>query len=496
LGVVLGVCSGLLVGCSDDASPRATGEQSAAGSEPFTVGAQASSSPPPPPSVALDVWVDPASAGKPYSTKVEGLLTFRGNTTRTFYGKGPVPPAPTVQFRYPSSGGMCSHSTDQHGDRVWCGSGWTGEPAVWEKDGRTLVAFGAYDRAVHVIDGATGADVFAPFVTGDIIKGSVTVDPDGFPLLYSGSRDNKYRVFATDRGELTELFALDANAVKPTMWNNDWDGSGLIIDDYLFEGGENSQFHILKLNRDYGPDGKVTVDPQLVFNTPGWDGELLAAIGDSDVSIENSVAISGNTVYFANSGGLVQGWDISGLKNGVAPTRTFRFWTGDDTDASVVVDEQGMLYVGSEFERNTGRSKEIGQIMKLDPTKPDNPLVWSIEDHGANPAGVWATPAIDRDMVYVPTNGGRLLGIDRATGAIRWTKLLPGPTWQSPVVVDNVLIEGDCNGVLHGYDVSNTAVDPPELWTVSVGGCIESTPAVWKGHIYFGTRSGSFYALH
>ena len=78
---------------------------------------------------------------------------------------------------------------------------------------------------------------------------------------------------------------MSADAVKPTLWNNDWDGSGMIIDDYLFEGGENSQFHIVKLNRGYDAAGKVTVDPQLVFNAPGWDDELLAAIGDKDVSI-------------------------------------------------------------------------------------------------------------------------------------------------------------------------------------------------------------------
>ena len=37
------------------------------------------------------------------------------------------------------------------------------------------------------------------------------------------------------------------------------------------------------------------------------------------------VAISGNTLWFSNSGGLVQGWDISGLATGVQgvmiPTR-------------------------------------------------------------------------------------------------------------------------------------------------------------------------------
>ncbi len=58
----------------------------------------------------------------------------------------------------------------------------------------------------------------------------------------------------------------------------------------------------------------MTVNPQLVFHAPGWDQELLNNIGDKDVSIENSVAIVGNTVYFANSGGLVQGWDISALE--------------------------------------------------------------------------------------------------------------------------------------------------------------------------------------
>ena len=38
-------------------------------------------------------------------------------------------------------------------------------------------------------------------------------------------------------------------------------------------------------------------------------------------------------------------------------------------------------------------------------------------------------------------------------------------------------------------------VDPPELWTLELGGCIESTPAVWKGRLYVGTRAGRFFAI-
>ena len=432
---------------------------------------------------------------EPGSTVVNGLLTFRGNATRTLYGQGPVPKHPSVLWSYPDNA-MCSQSHDLAGFAEWCGTGWTGEPAVWERDGTTLVAFGAYDRALHVLDATSGKDAFAPFVTGDLIKGSVSVDPDGYPLIYSGSRDDYFRVYAFDRPELTELWKINAYDVSPTKWNNDWDGSGLVRDDYLYEGGENSQFHIVKLNRAIGADGHITVAPKLVFHAPGWDDQELRDIGGDDVSIESSVSMFNNVVYFANSGGLIEGWDVNGLAAGTTPTRVFRFWTGDDTDASVAIDDQGMLYVGSEYERQTARSKQIGQIMKLDPSKPDDPLVWSIQDHDALPAGIWATPALDRDMVYVATNGGRLLGIDRMTGEIRWTKHLPGPTWQSPVVVDNTLIEGDCSGVLHAYDVTDTAKDPPELWKLQLPkGCIESTPAVWKGRIYLGTRSGKFFAI-
>ena len=435
-------------------------------------------------------WSDPTLVGQPFGTAIEGLLTFRGNPTRTYYGEGPVPTTePAIAWTYPDRA-MCSASDDGHGVRTWCGTGWTGQPSVFERDGRTWLVVGTYDRHVHFLDADTGTAILPPFPTGDIIKGSVSVDPDGYPLVYTGSRDNSYRILSIEGDQATELWSLSAHAVSPTMWNNDWDGSGLVIHDHLLIGGENSQLHIVKLNRSRDADGRVTVDPQMVFNTPGWDPELLAALGDSNVSIEGSVTVVGDTVYFANSGGLVQGWDLSGLRAGVAPTRTFRYWNGDDTDATVVADEQGMLYVASEWERHSARAREVGQIVKLDPGQPADPLVWAVHDDHAEVAGVWATPAIHKDLLIVPTNGGAILGLDRATGAERWRKTLPGPTWSSPVVVDDTWIQGDCNGVLHAYDVVDTATEPEELWALPIGSCIESTPAVWRGGIYVGTRAG------
>ncbi len=447
-----------------------------------------------------DGWVDPTSAGAPWSDlgAVEGLLTFRGNPTRTFYGRG-VPENPAVVWTHEIG---CSNSPVGGVTKVWCGSGWTGQPSVFQPPasvgaatGAWWLAFGGYDRNVTFLDLETGAEVYGPYTTGDIIKGSVTVDPDGYPLLYTGSRDNNYHIVALDRPEPEALWKLNSDAVKPTKWNDDWDGSGLIIDDYLFEGGENSRFFIVKLNRGFDADGLVTVDPEIVFSTESWDAELLAATSN-EMSIENSVAISGNTVFFANSNGLIQGWNIGAVGDGDVPERVFRFWAGEDVDASLIVDGDGMVYAGVEYEKGRARAQELGQVLKLDPSQPEDPLVWNVQANVGIKSGVWATPALHRDILIVATDDGRILGLDRVDGSQRWELRLPGPLWQSPVVVDDVLIQGDCNGVMHGFDVSDTTSVPTELWSVVLGeGCIESTPAVWDGGIYVGSRNGTFYAL-
>lgn len=438
-------------------------------------------------------WYRSDTVGEPWGTAVHGVLTFRGSPNRTYQGSGPVPVNPRVQWSYPNAA-MCSLSSDPEGEREWCGTGWTGQPAVWERGRELWVAFGAYDRAVHVLDAESGGRRMDPFVTGDLIKGTLTVDPDGHPLIYVGSRDNRLRVLSFDQGRLVELWSLDALSVSPSLWNDDWDGSPVVIDDHLFIGGENSNFHIVRLHRGYDEQGWATVAPELISVVPGWDSELLAAVGDN-VSIENSVTIVDDIVYFANSGGLVQGWDIAPVRDGGQPTQTLRFWMGDDTDATIVVDDEGYLYAASEYERANERSRSLGQVVKLDPRQPDQPVVWAVDARSGVDTGVWATLAVHRDLVVVPTADGRVLGLDRMTGETRWTLRLPGPLWSSPVIVDDVLVQGDCGGVLHGFDLSQTKSTPTELWSTPVGGCIESTPVVWKGRIWVGTRSGFFHMI-
>ncbi|HEX5950854.1 MAG TPA: PQQ-binding-like beta-propeller repeat protein, partial [Actinomycetota bacterium] len=142
---------------------------------------------------------------------------------------------------------------------------------------------------------------------------------------------------------------------------------------------------------------------------------------------------------------------------------------------------------------------EVGQLMKLDPSKPRDPLVWSfpIEERGGDGlGGAWATPALYGDMLYIATNHGDVIGIDRMTGEEHWRIHLVGPTWSSPVPVDDVLLQGDCGGTLHAYDIAgNPRREPRELWSLSLGSCIESTPSVLRGTIWVGTRGGGVYAV-
>jgi outer membrane protein assembly factor BamB len=431
------------------------------------------------------------TVGRPWPDPPIGLTMFRGNPTRTWYGTGPLPDsAPGVLWEYPDEA-MCGSSVVAGESSVWCGSGWTGQPAIWERpDGVTEVIFGAYDKAVHFVDAATGKDTRAPFPVGDIIKGSVSLDPDGFPIIYTGSRDNKLRAIALDREPVAELWSLDADAV-PGIWNDDWDGNPVILDDLLLEGGENGWFFVVKLNRGYAADGLVTVSPEVIFQTKSWTDEQLATTG-RNVSIENSVAVFDQRVYFANSGGRVVGIDISRVDAGQAHV-VFDYWAGDDIDASIVIDEEGMLYVAIEQERKNQRSAEVGQLIKLDPRATEDPLVWGIPVTAeVGDGGIWATPALGFGHLYVPTHTGRLLAVDTTTGEITWEEPVGPHAWSSAVVIDDRLVVATCETAeLRAYSLAEPA-RPERLWTLAAaaGGCIESTPAVWEGRIYVGSRDG------
>jgi len=281
------------------------------------------------------------------------------------------------------------------------------------------------------------------------------------------------------------------------IWNSDWDGNPVILDDLLLEGGENSWFFIIKLNRSYDGDGLVAVAPERLVEMPGYTEELIARVG-SNVSIESSPAVFESRVYFANSGGRIVGLDLSHIANGTAPI-VFDYWVGDDIDATITIDDQGMLYVAAELERFNERSAELGQLIKLDPYAAD-PFRWGVPvpPRGPGDGGLWATPALGNGVLYASTHPGELLAVDTDTGRVLWRDEIGYHAWSSPVIVDNTLlvsINCETGGGLRAYSLTDPA-EPTQLWQYDhASGCIESTPVVWKGSIYVGSRDGRIYAF-
>ena len=439
------------------------------------------------------------SFGQPWGP-IAGVTMFRGNPTRTYYGMGMPSSEPSLAWTYPDAP-MCSESSNEGELTVWCGLGWTGQPIVYERsDGLTELIFGAYDRSVHFVDAATGEAIRSPFRTGDLIKGSVALDPDTYPLLYFGSRDNYFRIIALDRAEPTEIWSLHSSEVRG-VWNNDWDSSAVVIDDMLYLGGENGWFFGYELNRSYDEQGYVTVDPVQRLAMPGYTDDLLAISG-RNVSIESSPAAYEDRVYFTNSGGRIVGLDVSAIRNGEVEV-AFDFYAGGDIDATPVIDENGFLYVAIEHEPSEMGTQEratnlaVGQLIKLNPYAPDDPLMWGIDlTAGSTDSGIWATPALHDGHLYVGTQQGDLLAVDAGSGEVLWTDDIGWHAWSSPVVVDGVLLAASCiGGEMRAYSLDDPT-SPQHMWTVPVSAnCVEATPVVWDGAIYIGSRDGFMRAF-
>ena len=92
---------------------------------------------------------------------------------------------PAILRQFPDAP-MCKESTDLGVTKVWCGMGWTGQPTIVEREDRTWAIFGGYDGHLHFMDVATGERILPDVETGDLIKGTPTIDPEGYPLVYFG----------------------------------------------------------------------------------------------------------------------------------------------------------------------------------------------------------------------------------------------------------------------------------------------------------------------
>jgi outer membrane protein assembly factor BamB len=451
-----------------------------------------------------------AGFGVPLNDAFHGMTCFRGNAGRNFYGEGPAPRG-ALRVRWRTTIGADPREPQ------WNGVGWTGQPLAveWPEGVRrhmnfleppgpeTEIIVGGMDSQVHFYDAATGQPSRHPLAlrSRNPIKGTVSIDPRGYPLLYFGTALGRpgggYHIFSlTNFKELALLNGYDRRA--PRRWPA-FDDNGLIVNDTLLEPGENGLFYDVRLNARWDEEaGEVSIHPKVT------------AVPVTSLGIESSAGVWDHYAFATDNGGNLWRVDLND------PRRVKRLRSlGDDTDTSPTFDTDGTFYTGIQVDlRHYAGAKAA--LYKL--RAPDGQLVWkwefpaqshygSAKIHDIN-GGILGTPAVwpEGNLVFVTTahhprlNQGALVALDRETGKPKWTVRLRSYTWSSPTVVDGVVVAGDASGAIFVRDAATGATlltdadgNPAEY--VPVKATIEASPLIWHDQILIGIRGGGLVCL-
>jgi hypothetical protein len=443
---------------------------------------------------------------KDFYSDLPGVTAFRGNNMRDggSYGIADVKEE-KLELLWRKNIGSIDN---------WTGVGWNGQPSIvqWDKeviDNMNIkqekkgkgnlqeVIYATLDGSVYFLDLEDGNDTREKLKIGAPIKGSVTVDPRGIPLLYVGQGINKngsknvdfaYRIFSLiDYKKLYEIRGNDSFAKR------DWGAfdSTALIDknsDSIYLCGENGVFYSGKLNTKY-ENGRIEISPKLTkyrYDVPGKNRK----------GIENSIAIYKNYGYFADNDGILQCIDINTL------TPIWATNVNDDTDGTVVLEEKNgelNLYTACEVDHqgNNGYS----YVRKIDATS--GKILWENKyrcsyNEEVN-GGALATPIVGKNEIsnlvifniarHPQFNEGLLVAIDKDSGREAWRLKLNNYAWSSPVALYNeagksYIVQCDSTGKAMLIEGSSGKL----LHSIELGSNIEGTPAAFNDILVVGTR--------
>ncbi|MCL2010737.1 MAG: hypothetical protein FWG71_09385, partial [Synergistaceae bacterium] len=246
----------------------------------------------------------------------------------------------------------------------WTGVGWNGQPSIvkWDEGMKRImnlngdkkgksdlkeVIYGTMDGNIYFLDLEDGSETRPPIRSGGPIKGSVSLDPRGYPLLMAGqglpgSAPFGFRIYSLI--DQKQLFFLSGNDPQARRSWGAHDSTGLIdpISDTFVQCGENGIIYTGKLNTVFDREaGTISISPEIakfVYSHP-----FRRPLG-----IEGAPAAFGNLLYTADNGGFLLALDLNTLKPVWGRNLT------DDTDATIVIDVEAsgtpFLYTACEVD--------------------------------------------------------------------------------------------------------------------------------------------------
>ena len=217
---------------------------------------------------------------------------------------------------YPGERWTCSTSADAAGARVWWRHG-VNRPAKRDRARRWLIGSAKVrTTGLPLPEQPDGTPRSGPSWRPATWPRGPPLEPGRIPPLLRGSRTT---CSASSRwtGRVRRCSgSINADTTVPPADVEQLLGRrGVVLGDYLWR-AVNGWLYVVELNRGYDDAGKVSVDPDS-GDEPGSDDQPCPTSATTRSSIETQFAFhDGVGVFFANSGGLVQGWDISDLLDG------------------------------------------------------------------------------------------------------------------------------------------------------------------------------------
>jgi outer membrane protein assembly factor BamB len=471
------------------------------------------------------------------------VSTFLGDETRRVYGLGPPPKRLDLIWRTSIGSGMTS-PVGAGPNIPWTGMGWTGQPAILRDKGKLYLMAGGFDRNMHKIELETGRVIWQ-YPYDDIIKSSPTVIEDPKPankadkyLVLSGSRRGwpsgftdyglaPYRAVSFGTGK--EIWRLPVPLTA--SYSRDVDSSGFFLNGRMYSAVESGWFY--KLDPFKTSSSGSHREPQIIASRLllGDPGDASAHGGN--LVLEASPSLIGNTIYISSGSGHVYGMRKSDLKV------VWDYRTGSDLDGTPVPTSSGKLLVAVEKQYISGH----GGALMLDPKKTGSKAVEWFFPTGDRALADWlggiigsvavndaydpwgrrprlaAFTAIDGNLYVVAQNAladGKVPGPNQ-DGPYHTPKLIAkfyvAGSISTPIMVDDTIVCAAYDAKVHLYSVKWSAAkkgdagalkSPDGNWfTVKItetasfsgGGGYESTPVMWEGRVYIGSRDGYLYCL-
>ncbi|MCL1828168.1 MAG: PQQ-binding-like beta-propeller repeat protein [Oscillospiraceae bacterium] len=463
--------------------------------------------------------------GSDYAAEIIGITAFRGNNFRdsASYGYADI-----TKGKLTKNWTVKSASLVAPDGEVWSGHGWTGQPLIvkWPKETRAImnmkdwakeqdelteVVYAGEDGIIYYLELETGKATRDKQYLGISFKGSGSLDPRGYPILYVGGGyhgpSGTCRAFIISLIDGSILYEFGHNENFALRAWPMFDGSPLVDadTDQLIYPGENGLLYIIKLNTDYDPgSGTLSIEPEVVkwrYQGTKHSGYWLG--------YEDSPVIWRSHMICSDNGGRLLCLDLNTFE------LAWVFDCLDDTNDTPVLElEDGHPYIYISTSNRVGlrapdaAGRYLIPVWKLDAVTGE--IVWQ-KDYDCYSAsglsgGVQGTLAVGKndlsDLIFVPVartpniNAGRLAALDKKTGEQVWYKETAMYSWSSPVCVytkegKGCIVYCTSGGYMYLLDgLTGETLDYMDL-----GGNIEASPAVFENTIVVGTRSSIIYGL-